>query len=175
MPVRSPAAGGAPARACRTRKASAAAARVRTARRSGLPCRTRAETSVIARHGLTRGSAGTVGGGVAGGASAVFAVGVGGGGDGPPRGADLLVVQVRARGQAERGERVAGARHGRAEHVVEVTLRGLVRADCGRAGLGLGWGDDHGRSELGAGDGQRGGAGPGDLHPGAAARVDVAS
>jgi hypothetical protein len=38
--------------------------------------------------------------------AAIGAVGVGGGGDGPPGGADRLVVQVGAFGQAEDGKRV---------------------------------------------------------------------
>ena len=52
-------------------------------------------------------------GGVAGQVPAVGPVGVGGGGDRAPGGADLLVGQVGAGGQAERGERVrAGAHRG---------------------------------------------------------------
>ncbi len=102
MPVSSPAIGGVPALECSTRNARAAAATIRSVRRAGRPCRM--------RPGIQRGVGGRRGG-VAGGVSAVGPVGVGGGGDGPPRGADLLVVQVGGGGQAERGERVGG--HGR--------------------------------------------------------------
>ena len=114
-------------------------------------------------------------GGVPGQVPAVGPVRVGGRGDLPPGGADLLVGQVGAFGQAERRERVrvrCSSGVSGVEEVIQAArprprIRGGIPARLGRRGRGRRWAG-------GGQQGERGGPGPGDLDEGGRAALDVA-
>jgi len=95
--------------------------------------------------------------GVAGQVAAVFPVGMGVDGDGPPGGADRFVVQVGAFGQAEDGERVdAGAHRAAPGPNMSSRSRGVGGGQVVGCGQGAGAG-----SSRGVGSWMTGGAGGG--------------